>query len=591
MRLPLSIAAIMLLAACPMGPEGDENENPTTDGSPANPEDIVEDTVCPSGPDGGFSLCHLQNIESPNHLAVGSTASVNGVVVTSPTFRIGGSDSTRMGVFLADDPVSTWGAVLATFDESAAYEVSVGDVVDVEGMADEFQFGAPGSETRFSLTALTRTGATANPQPIALSDGSALANEVSGEAYEGVLVTFTDVTVTQTLDYGQYELSNGVIADDSIYHHSAYAEEPLARITGVVFYNPFEGGGFRLNPRSADDVESTGSATPKSIPQLRDPAADGYVETCPYNGNCAPVALESVVVVSEAWVLDEDEESGNPYLFGFFVADPTAVDGEGRLEAFSGIQVAVAPGASYVSNNSYSFGLQSDGSYAKPYAVDYDGFPRPGDVINLSGISSETWDMAQLRTVTVVEKLGTADTVTGFTMPLPAQFDGGSVETDPTHPSVLRGGRPAVTASESGGYVRDEVTASSGVESYEGVWVRLINVQTTEDCVPYPYDNSMYDFGYFEVTGGVEIGGLFDHNYAGYWLNVAFDSGERTCENRTNKCEDSRESGQVFGAIEGIVNYSYNVYRVNPRSDADIDGTFVAEGTPVDACTSADDGE
>ena len=92
-----------------------------------------------------------------------------------------------MGVFLADDPVSTWGAVLATFDESAAYEVSVGDVVDVEGMADEFQFGAPGSETRFSLTALTRTGATANPQPIALSDGSALANEVSGEAYEGVL--------------------------------------------------------------------------------------------------------------------------------------------------------------------------------------------------------------------------------------------------------------------------------------------------------------------------------------------------------------------------------------------------------------------
>ena len=49
-----------------------------------------------------------------------------------------------------------------------------------------------------------------------------------------------------------------------------------------------------------------------------------------------------MVVVSEAWVLDEDDETGNPYLFGFFVADPTAVDSNGKLLAYSGIQVAMA---------------------------------------------------------------------------------------------------------------------------------------------------------------------------------------------------------------------------------------------------------
>ena len=199
--------------------------------------------------------------------------------------------------------------------------------------------------------------------------------------------------------------------------------------------------------------------------------------------------------------------------------------------------------------------------------------------------------MAQLRTVTVLEKLGTTDTMADVTMPLPAQFFGGNAETDANHPSVLRGGRPAVEAADSGGVSRDAVTASTGVESYEGVFVKLLNVETTEECVPYPYNDHMHDFGYFEVTGGVEIGGLFDHNYSGYWLNVAFDSTDRTCENTTNKCEDSRESGQVFGFIQGIVNYSYNVYRVNPRFDADIDGSFVADGTPEAACASSDDGE
>ena len=587
-----SVFVLALLTACPMGPDGGTDTTTPPGGTTPDPANIVEDTVCPKGADEGFSLCHMQNPESPNYIATGSSAAFNGVVVTSPSFRIGNSESTRMGVFLSDATPAVWGAVLATYEESAGYQVSVGDVVDVEGTTDEFSFGAPGSETRLSLTSLTlsdpQPSTQVDPQPLALSDGSVLANEVTGEGYEGVLVTMTDLTVVQTMEYGQFELSNGVIVDDSIYHHSSYNEEPLATITGVISYSPFETGyGFRLNPRSADDVESTGTAIPKTIPQLRDPAAEGYVETCPYNGDCAPVALSNMVVVSEAWVLDEDDDTGNPYLFGFFVADPTAVDSAGKLLAYSGIQVAMAPGASYVGTNSYTFGKQSDGTFVKPFTVDYEGFPRPGDVINLSGVSSETWDMAQLRTVSSLEKLGTADTVADVTMPMPSEFDGATSETDAKHPSVLRGGRPAVTVAD-GGEARDAVTAGSAVENYEGVWVKLINVETTEECVPYPFNDYMYDFGYFEVTGGVEIGGLFDHNFSGYWLNVAYDSGERTCSNTANRCEDSRESGQTFGSIEGIINYSYNVVRVNPRWDADIDGMFVADGTPEAACASDD---
>jgi hypothetical protein len=590
MRLS-SVFVLAFLTACPMGPGGDSGSGTPPSGTDPDPGNIVEDTVCPKGPDDGFSLCHLQNPESPNFLTTGSTAAINAVVVTSPSFRIGNSESTRMGVFLSDGTPAVWGAALATYEESEGYQVSVGDVVDVEGTADEFSFGAPGSETRLSLTSLSRTGATQAIQPLPLSDGSVLTNELTGEGYEGLLVTMTELTVVQTMEYGQFELSNGVIVDDSIYHHSSYNTEPLAMITGVISYSPFETGyGFRLNPRSAADVESTGTAIPKTIPQLRDPAAEGYVETCPYNGDCAPVALANMVVVSETWVLDEDDDSGSPYLFGFFVADPTAVDSAGNLLSFSGIQVAMAPGASYVGTNSYTFGAQSDGTFVKPFTVNYEGFPRPGDVVNLSGVSSETWDMAQLRTVTVLEKLGTADTVADVVMPKPAMFDGSASDSDPSHPSALRGGRPAITATDAGGATRDAVTAGTGVEAYEGVWVKLISVETTEECVAYPYNDYMYDFGYFEVTGGVEVGTLFEHDFSGYWLNVAYDSGERTCDNTANRCEDSRESGQTFGSIEGIVNFSYDVVRVNPRWKTDIDGMFVTEGTPEAACASNDNG-
>ena len=108
------VCVLAVLTACPMGPggEGDSNTPPT--GTTPDPANIVEDTVCPKGPDDGFSLCHMQNPESPNYLATGASAAFNGVVVTSPSFRIGNSESTRMGVFLSDANPAVWGAFSTT---------------------------------------------------------------------------------------------------------------------------------------------------------------------------------------------------------------------------------------------------------------------------------------------------------------------------------------------------------------------------------------------------------------------------------------------------------------------------------------------
>ncbi|MFZ9888410.1 MAG: hypothetical protein ACO3JL_12985, partial [Myxococcota bacterium] len=157
---------------------------------------------------------------------------------------------------------------------------------------------------------------------------------------------------------------------------------------------------------------------------------------------------------------------------------------------------------------------------------------------------------------------------------------------DARHPSRLKGGRPAVTV-EQGGAARDAETPDAAVEGFEGVLVELVNVKTTSACEAYPYSSNdvaayMRDFGYFRVTGDVEVGDLFqtDPTFGGFWKSVPATSTERTCANTANKCEDSRQLDQTFTSLTGIVNISFDVYRLNPRTAADIPAElFVADGT------------
>jgi hypothetical protein len=178
------------------------------------------------------------------------------------------------------------------------------------------------------------------------------------------------------------------------------------------------------------------------------------------------------------------------------------------------------------------------------------------------------------------------------TVPLPARFDGTADAASDRHPSRLKGGRPAVTLT---GLTAAEIPGDPAVESWEGVLVELVNVETTDACYPSPYDPStgdpfLRDFGYFLVTGDAEIGTSFrmDKSFSGYFLNAVVNGDQnKTCENAgtetdnpsTMKCEDSRSLGQAFTSLTGIVNFSFDVYRVNPRTEADIapSSLFVAD--------------
>ena len=571
-----------LLAACPTssgpGTDGPADAGPQSDAGGGGGND-----PCPAGNQGSLSACQVQNGASPNQPSTGASVTLKGVVALSDVFDLNSSGTIR-AIFVADMPLAPYGGVLVTFPQDQNVSANAGDILDVTGTVQEFSSGAVGSETRIQATAVQGTGATESVSPLEVNDPSILVDETTGESYEGVLVQVRNVQVTNPdLGFGQFEVTGGLVVDDTIFRYAAIEGEVIGSITGVVAYNAFENGGFRLLPRSADDVESTSRPT-VTLGQLRDPNADGHIAPCGYcpgeNSSCSAsrVSLTQMVVVSDTYYV-----ASGP-MFGFFIADPTMVDADGRLTAHSGILATIKPQDDNVAENSYTFSQDEDFNFVGENAA-----PAIGDVINIVGANGGFCGMAQLSNVTDLVKVGSAGEAGMPTMPMAAQFDGAIADAaDPRHPSRLQGGRPAVTVEE-GGVERAEVAADDAVESWEGVLVELVNVDTESACVAYPYSSTtnnvgpyMRDFGYWTVSGGAEVGILFDDiDFGGYWKNVAFDTTDRTCENLTNKCEDSRAAGQTFTSLTGIVNFSYGVYRVNPRSVADIQPPelFVAEGT------------
>ena len=101
-----------------------------------------------------------------------------------------------------------------------------------------------------------------NPSLIALSD--------LGEAYEGCLVAFENVTVSNPdLGYGEWEFSNGdgAARSDDKWDYYYFPEEghELAYIEGVVDYNF---SNYKLQPRLARDVVEQGNTRIQRVQQV-----------------------------------------------------------------------------------------------------------------------------------------------------------------------------------------------------------------------------------------------------------------------------------------------------------------------------------
>lgn len=605
-KLLVTLSVLALAAGCPVRNEGVDTGNSDPDGG------RHDSGRTDGGGNGGTTVKDCQDG------TMGANASVNlvDVVVTSAKFTV---SSSLDGFFVADADRGDYSGILVV---AAAGEVTVAlnDKVDIEGTLTEFagQTGNTGTETQISATRVTPRGQTTPIQPTTAAS-SAFASDATAEVYEGMLVKVENIHIVaftdgSTVAYGQFGVAAAsgalladVLIDDQLFTYLPGSAEVFTSITGVVRYTYY--GDYAILPRSADDIVSAsgGCTYPDvTIAQIQDYAASGHPEVCATSAlRCCPVKLTNKVVVSpvfgisrEDTCLEGEKDYGKCpfYLYGMFVADPTQVDGSGRLQAWSGIQVTFVPGTRWVRPTScngavacgepgtISAGLETTYSFAGHFQATgvsqstEHGFPVVGDIVTLVGEPAEYFDMTQLGRVTVLNRIGsTSDTSPVVAMPQPALFDGNT--------DTIYSGMPAVEASAYNP-ARPEVVPGADTEKYEGVLVELRNVYSIDDaCVGYINStypsNGLTDFGYYRVSGdasptmyhGVEVGGTFfpytGDVWGGWWRSAsaggpAYDA--RQCDDTTNKCYDARHPGQKFTSIIGIINYSFGVHRLEPRN-------------------------
>jgi hypothetical protein len=301
---------------------------------------------------------------------------------------------------------------------------------------------------------------------------------------------------------------------------------------------------------------------------------NGDVRRCPGDGdfNQCVRTVSGIVTSPVVRISDGNVERGP--IFGFYLGDPGNI-AAGRFGPQSGVLVLARPGNTREPVTLEGYAFDNDDRFWA------ENSPAIGDTVELVGDNAENFGQGALRNVTFLKKTGTA------AVPQPALFGTGGRD-----PAELKGGRPTFA---DGDFVTgfepplEGVAAATNIKQWENVLVELRGVTTTTACYAQPFRPSgstdpafARDFSNFLVTGDVEVGSQFFLPQAfGGFFDTSIPVTERTCENRAQKCQDSRVDGQAFTSLVGIINFSFDVHRLNPRSALDIDATpgFVQPGT------------
>jgi len=161
-------------------------------------------------------------------------------------------------------------------------DLHVGDLVDVEGMYDEFALAADmtgdkvsqiNHPSRDEKATITKTGKTAAvPEPVDVDALLFATDRHEAEKWEGVLIRFrnvgivsmpksatsSDATLFEMLVSGPVIIQNGLFGFEDPVHMALTPETCFAELVGIGDYF-FD---YKLQPRSADDVVLTGGACP-----------------------------------------------------------------------------------------------------------------------------------------------------------------------------------------------------------------------------------------------------------------------------------------------------------------------------------------
>lgn len=481
--------------------------------------------TCPTPTDGTLSVCDLKLDGGEGQPQFGDAIVVTNVVVTTPPYSILEDDNnmTTLGGFFVQDAQTTdalagrYGGILVTYrpDMLAGTLPAAGDIVQVTGSYRDFgQMDGP-RQKQIEASAVDRISGGGAVQPIAVDDPSSIATGGSrAEGLEGVLVKVSGVMATVVRDVPG-------AGGSSIF--GAFQVTGGLVISGEIFqYRALEQESFI----TITGVLRLGTAPFDSGIYLLTPTKrDDVVSVNP------TATITSIPMLQDPTTPDRPQICSRTGSMTVGRCPPVLLDG-----------VVVTASGGYVSANLRSIWVQdptvTSGRFAGVkvvYPADEQNVPAVGDILDIEGEAIEWFRGMQVQNATFT-KMGTV--------------------TSSTAPVVV----PAADVAR---------TAAPEMNAYEGVLVRIENVSVTERCV----DSNGRDFGNWVVSGPVYLGTAFEYAY-----NGGFGPSTAMCEMPNVDCscagmsrpDDLRMNGDTFRSITGVMNYSFDEFRLEPRGDSDI---------------------
>lgn len=235
------------------------------DGADSDSDGAVDcsDTDCVGSPFCAGATITVQDLQDPSHAAHpaagASVALVGPLTVTSVDAFAEMTGPGYLGSVVVQDASASdprYAGVhlfVPTIEPCTGGALALGDQVYVAGVYMEYAAtGDTGTRTELDagIVSCRSSGTPIVATPIAMP--ADLAAAVTGEPYEGVLVSVSSVSVTMPAGtYGRFQVTGGVYVDDDVYRATVSVGDPLSRVTGVLTYS----FGYQLEPRMASDVE------------------------------------------------------------------------------------------------------------------------------------------------------------------------------------------------------------------------------------------------------------------------------------------------------------------------------------------------
>ncbi|MBL8788284.1 MAG: hypothetical protein JNJ59_25545 [Deltaproteobacteria bacterium] len=381
---------------------------------------------------------------------VNPQGTLTGVVVTTPKFDASpsGQEKTFDGYYVADLDGGAYSGIVVRIPAAMrpATDLVPGDVVDLTGQLKE----------AFCMTQLDVATITIKTPVTPIAPAAVAGADFAQEAYEGMLVKLSGVTVTKASEAGGWKFSpgDGEIGF-SFADYISFNDGAVYDITGVVRYAFSK---WQVVPRYKTDIVRISGGTTTPITDLQGAAIS---TTCPspapqFQNGVRGVDIQGIVVAGRYDVTAS--------LHGYIVAD-------GTQAPYSSIIVTV-PAAS---------------------ATNF----VPGDEVRATGDHQEFYCLTQFRSSTIEKVGGPA--------PIPT---------------------PATLAKNS-----------PDLEKFEGMLVELTDVNVTGDD------------GHGAAT--TDAGVLIDKTLMGAGFSKP-------------------ASGTKLSSLKGVVVYSFDAFRVSPRSAEDM---------------------